>query len=229
VFNGVAELNEERAMDASDRTQATTRRALLTGAVGATAAVVMSGIRPATTSAADSDPVLLSEVNEATGTTVIRTSGDEQTGLNARSLSAVSGVGVIGFADGTDAAGGLFATTAATGLTYGVHARSQSPGGVGVLARNTTGAVGLAVDGKAAFRRSGKASVAAGTASITVTLSGVASSSMVFAMLAESRADRWVRAVVPTSGSFKIYLNRNVTKRTRVSWFVLDPFPASIP
>jgi hypothetical protein len=105
--------------------------------------------------------------------------------------------------------------------------------GVAGFANGTTGSIGvyaqadlpdraLYVDGKAHFSRSGRATVGAGRSSIKVTLAGTSSASRVFAVLHSNRAGRYVRAVVPTTGSFTIYLNTTVTSATYIAWFVLD-------
>jgi hypothetical protein len=106
------------------------------------------------------------------------------------------------------------------GSSYGVRGSSNASGTGGFF----EGGTAIKADGKIRFKRSGKATISAGASSKTVTLSGVGSSSMVFAVLAQSRSGRWVRAVVPASGSFTIYLNNTVSSDTKVSWFVLDPF-----
>jgi hypothetical protein len=41
-------------------------------------------------------------------------------------------------------------------------------------------------------------------------------------VLHSNRASRYVRAVVPTTGSFTIYLNTSVTSATYVAWFVIN-------
>jgi hypothetical protein len=53
-----------------------------------------------------------------------------------------------------------------------------------------------------------------------VSLGGVTASSLVFAVLAQNRSGRYVRAAVPESGKFTIYLNQNVSSDTKVSWIV---------
>jgi hypothetical protein len=55
-----------------------------------------------------------------------------------------------------------------------------------------------------------------------VNLAGVSFSSLVFAVLRSNRSGRYVRAVVPTTGYFTIYLNTTVTSSTYVVWFVLN-------
>ena len=97
------------------------------------------------------------------------------------------------------------------------------PAGVGVRAYgNTATAMALAVSGKAVFSRSGRATIGAGKSSIKINLAGVSWSSLVFAVLRSNRSGRYVRAVVPTTGSFTIYLNTTVTASTYVVWFVLN-------
>jgi hypothetical protein len=96
-------------------------------------------------------------------------------------------------------------------------------GGSGIQAINfdPTG-VALQVYGKVQFSRSNKNTIGAGKSSLKVNLAGVTSSSRVFAVLHSNRAGRYVRAVVPTTGSFTIYLNTTVTSATYVAWFVLN-------
>lgn len=96
-------------------------------------------------------------------------------------------------------------------------------GGVGVqaIASSATG-IGLTVSGKVVFSRSGRSTIGAGKASVKVTLAGTTTSSRVFAVLHSSRPGRYVRAVVPTTGSFTIYLNTTVASSTYVAWFVLN-------
>lgn len=97
------------------------------------------------------------------------------------------------------------------------------PGGAAVRAfADTATDVGLAVSGKVQFSRSGRATIAAGRSSIRVTLAGTTTSSRVFAVLHTNRSGRYVRAVVPTTGSFTIYLNTTVTASTWIAWFVIN-------
>ena len=105
----------------------------------------------------------------------------------------------------------------------GVEGDAFGPGGIGVRAwTNSTNQIALDVVGKVRFDRSGRSTIGKGKSSIKVTLAGVSSSSRVFAMLHSNRSGRWVRAIVPTSGSFTIYLNTTVTSSTYVAWFVLN-------
>ncbi|HEV8698655.1 MAG TPA: hypothetical protein VGQ89_13245 [Candidatus Limnocylindrales bacterium] len=107
---------------------------------------------------------------------------------------------------------------------YGLVAFGAA-GGAGVTAWGGSGSgadVALDVHGKAKFSRSGRATIAAGQSTKKITLTGVTWSSLVFAVLRSNRSGRYVRAVVPTTGSFTIYLNTSVTSSTYVVWFVVN-------
>jgi hypothetical protein len=94
---------------------------------------------------------------------------------------------------------------------YGVHAINFNPSGVA-----------LRVDGKVQFSRSGRNTLGAGKSALKINLVGVTSASRVFAVLHSNRAGRYVRAVVPTTGSFTVYLNTTVTSATYIAWFVIN-------
>ena len=78
------------------------------------------------------------------------------------------------------------------------------------------------VSGKVSLSRSGRRTMGKGTASTTISLAGVTSTSKVFAVLSTNEGGRWVRAVVPATNSFVIRLNTALTSSAVVSWFVLD-------
>ncbi len=105
----------------------------------------------------------------------------------------------------------------------GVIGDSDDPVISGVLARGSS-ATGLALSviGKAKFSRSGRTTIGSGRSSITIALNGTTSGSKVFAVLHSNRSGRYVRAVVPTTNSFTVYLNAAVTSASYVAWFVLD-------
>jgi hypothetical protein len=235
--------------DPSRTTELRTRRTVLAAAVGAAAATAASALgRPGPVEAHDADDVRLGGFNTAFGiTTIWHQNGSAfkaetigGTGVWGASAafrgvygSSGTGTGVIGeggafgvegVSGDPSGIGGRFWTTASSGQTVGVLGRSASPSGFGVLAKNTAGGTGLQVDGKARFRRSGKTAIGAGHASKRVYLAGVAANSLVFAVLAQSRTNRWVRAVMPAWGSFVVYLNGTVSANTLVSWWVIDPY-----
>jgi len=132
------------------------------------------------------------------------------------------GVGVVGVSDDWGVYGDGFVGVYGYG-SNGVVGESNTASGAGVTAYGL-GANDLALDvvGKVRFSRSGRASIGAGKSTKIVTLAGVSSSSRVFAVLHSNRSGRYVRAVVPTTGSFKIYLNSTVSSTTYVAWFVLN-------
>jgi hypothetical protein len=118
----------------------------------------------------------------------------------------------------------------------GYNAQGQTSGGVGVAGyAGDPGTVGVFADagthtdrtalrvlGKVAFSRSGRTTISAGASSKKITLAGVTSGSLVFASLASNRSGRYVRAVVPTTGSFTIYLNTSVTSASYLVWWVIN-------
>jgi hypothetical protein len=106
---------------------------------------------------------------------------------------------------------------------FGVVGRAQDGGGAGVTAIGfTDNTVALDVQGKVKFSRSSRVSIGTGKSSVKVTKGGVTSSSRIFAVLASNRSGRYVRAVVPTTGSFTIYLNTTLTSAAFVNYFIIN-------
>jgi len=104
----------------------------------------------------------------------------------------------------------------------GPTAAPLPPTGVAIVAQAADSSfVALHVKGRAKFDRSGVLTVGSNTASVTKSLAGVTSSSLVLAVLAEDLAGIWVRAAVPAAGSFTIHLNKPVANAATVTWFVL--------
>jgi hypothetical protein len=154
------------------------------------------------------------------------------------------GVGGRGFANGTGvvgySGGGAFPDAKTKTGVYGIAGqdsgsigvRGSSPAGHGIHGDTGTGIGGyfsapstgtaLYAAGKVRFSRSGKTYIAVGASSKAITLAGVTSSSLIFAVLASNRGGRWVRAVVVGSGSFTIYLNASLKSAAYLSWFVLN-------
>lgn len=131
------------------------------------------------------------------------------------------GVGVWGDSDDF----GVYGTGSVGVYGYGgngVFGESAGTGAAVVALASAASNLALDVHGKVKFSRSGRGSIAKNKSSLKVTLAGVSTSSLVFAVLFSNRSGRYVRAVVPTSGSFTIYLNTTVTSTTLVSWFVLN-------
>ena len=106
---------------------------------------------------------------------------------------------------------------------FGVVGRAQDGGGAGVTAIGfTDNTVAIDVQGKVKFSRSSRVSIGTGKSSVKVTKAGVTSSSRIFAVLASNRSGRYVRAVVPTTGSFTIYLNTTLTSAAFVNYFIIN-------
>jgi hypothetical protein len=136
-------------------------------------------------------------------------------------IDAPAGVGVVGQSDDWGVFGN--GTVGVYGLgTYGVVGESLSTAAGVVASAKSPTDLALDVYGKVRFSRSGRASIASGHSTKVVSLAGVSSGSRVFALIHSNRSGRWVRAVVPTTGSFKIYLNGTVSSTTYVAWFVLN-------
>jgi hypothetical protein len=97
-----------------------------------------------------------------------------------------------------------------------------SAGSIGVLAFGDPTGEALHVEGKVHFSRSGRVAMSAGKSSKAVTLVGGTGGTKVFAVLSTSETGRYVRAVVPATGKFTIYLNTTLATAAVVSWFALD-------
>ena len=82
--------------------------------------------------------------------------------------------------------------------------------------------VALEVIGKSKFSRSGRTTIAKGKASIKINLAGTSTSSHVLAVLGSVQTGRWIRAVVPSSGYFTVYLNTTTTANAFIHWFVIN-------
>jgi hypothetical protein len=155
--------------------------------------------------------------------TVIANSGVYGWAPEGDGETTLYGTGVWGDSPDT----GVFGT-GSTGVWgyggFGVAGQANSlSGSVGVFAIATSNSTfALWAEGKVHFKRSGRKSVSSGKSSVSVTLSGVTSSSKVFAVLATSESGRWVRAAVPASGKFTVYFNASLRSSASVSWFVLD-------
>jgi hypothetical protein len=127
--------------------------------------------------------------------------------------------GTVGLALGISAAGGSSGLSASSGSGVGVSGSSGS--GTGVVASSTSGTA-LSVQGKAHFSRSGSSSVAQGSKTKTVNVSGMTASSLVLVTLQTSVSGVYVTAAVPGSGKFTVHLNKNTPAATKFAWFVLN-------
>lgn len=210
-----------------------TRRSVLAaglGAVAASAAVTLA--RPLAASAADGDPLILGQSNQAdTPTTLegVLGVGPSLEVLNDVPLPnpinvyailgrSVNGPGVLGESLGSH---GL--------ASCGVQGVAVNEAGVGVSAFNVEGGTALHVMGKARLPdRSGRATVLAGRSSVDIDLrqtGGLGGTPLCFANLMSYRPGAFVTTIrpnYPVRGKARIYLNRVVSANTFVSWLVLD-------
>jgi hypothetical protein len=203
-----------------DTTVPRTRRALLGAALGAGVATVASALgRQAPVRAANGDSVLLGRLNDATSLTIIRnTSGGhvlEAVSTTGTALRGTSddGDGVFGAATG--GGDGVYGYAVNTGTAIHAYAKSKSEG------------TALQVEGKATFSRSGRATVSNGRSYVDVDLTdagGLAGSPLIVATCQSYRSGTWVAAArknYPSTGTFRIYLNKTATAATYVAWVVL--------
>jgi len=98
----------------------------------------------------------------------------------------------------------------------------RSDNGTGVLADSINGTA-LKVTGKAAFSRSGKATVQAGTSAVTVAGVPLTSASLILATVQQS-GGAYVKSAVPdvANSRFRINLNKAPTVDVAVAWFIVN-------
>lgn len=146
-------------------------------------------------------------------------------GLDAGSVGMMA-IGSLGaFIEGPDGAF-VVSDTNRTGLHAHVGTGSSAPAAplnTAMFASvSATTQVGLEARGRIRFpNRSGRALIAAGKSSVSVSVPGMTSANFAIATLNSARSGRWVRAVVCWSGKISIYLNTTVTSSTYVAWLVL--------
>lgn len=202
---------------AIDTSTPRSRRALLTGGLSGLVALGASALgRPAPVQAGVDGDVVLGASNATTDTTSLYNTTNSNTVL---SLTAnANGNGVL---SGSTAGSGVWGYS-----TSGAGGYVTSESSTGVYARSTTG-LALAVNGKASFSRSGRASVPAGKSYADITpVGGLGGVPKILATPQVKRAGVYVAAVrsnYPTAGKAGIYLNKvaSTTKSTPVAWFVI--------
>jgi hypothetical protein len=231
-----------------DRKRVHSRRALITGVVGAgvgAAVAVVATAQPAYaegenvtvgnvfTDATSSTGVetssgfgLLGQTTDATGSGVFGIDSSTAGGIAVKGASDVGtgvqgstvGNGQLGVAGLDNSSGGGTGVSGTSNSGTGVAGTSTS--GTGVQAASSTGTA-LAVAGKVTFSRSGTATVAAAKKSVTITLAGVTTSSMILATLQQAAGKIAVASAVPGSGSFIIHLTAAPTSSVKVAYFII--------
>jgi hypothetical protein len=140
-------------------------------------------------------------------------------GISAQS----GGTGVSG--SSTAASGVSGSSSSGSGVSgsssSGSGVSGSSSSGAGVKATSTSGPA-LSVVGRTHFSRSGAATVAQGSKTKTVTVSGMTSSSLVLVTLQVSVAGLYVAGAVPGSGKFTVHLNKSAPTTMRFAWFALS-------
>ena len=175
--------------------------------------------------------------NEAAGVWGETIQGTGVVGTGAWGVYGTGDIGVVG--DVSSAGTGVYGFTGdvalvtpppATGVAgiaaqtgVGVRGHASSGTATGVLASAaTTAQIALAVSGKLKLSRSGRVSIGSTSSSRKVTMAGVTSSSYVIATVQTSVSGLYVRAVVPTTGFFTIYLSKAPGKTVYVGYVVVN-------
>jgi hypothetical protein len=210
----------------------------------ATATLANALGRPASSRAADGDPVIAGQTVTASSTTQIhatsagaliaRTDATGSSAIDAQSMGGSANIGVRGAADGPNSTGVLghsgdsigVAGSSDTGVAVmgttanpgAIAVFGYSPEGIGVRARSNVGTA-LDVVGGAVFSRSGRLTIPAGGHSAVEAVNGLTSSSLVFAVVETGDASTWVRKVVPTTGKFTVLVKKRVAAATQIAWF----------
>jgi hypothetical protein len=218
--------------DSGDRTIA-----FATSNIGVAPALLASNAAGAATTAGQTDPTDPGGITSAAGIYAFAVDDTDAAPYWLTTYSAIYGWAPTAPLDVPVAASGVWGDSDDIGVAgsggvgvrgdgfYGMVAAGAVSGGTGLLAWGGTGTgndIALDVRGKAKFSRSGRATIGAGRSSIKINVTGVTWSSLVFAVLRSNRSGRYVRGVVPTTGSFTIYLNTTVSSSTYVVWFVVN-------
>jgi hypothetical protein len=144
--------------------------------------------------------------------------------------ASANGYGVMGLGYyglyGSGAAGVVGDVDAGTGVQgwTGLALAPAPVAHVGVWAGAENGRAALQVSGVARFSRSGRVSFLSGQRSKKIIVrGGITSTAFGLANLQANRTGVYVQAVVPTpsTSTITIYLNKAVTSRTIVAWFVV--------
>jgi hypothetical protein len=129
---------------------------------------------------------------------------------------------LVGVAGVSAKADGVYGSS---GTANGVHGVASGTGAA-VLAENPSGGPALRVAGPAVFSRSGLATIASGTNSVTVTGLKLSSASLVLATLQNHLFGIYVVAAVPNVAgkSITIYVNKAPTSPAvaKVAWFIVN-------
>jgi hypothetical protein len=188
------------------------RRALRALVGGGIVGAGLFGSRATTADAADGDPIIAGQTTTATSETTLDGGGGFSADFGSFSHDTVVGGNGCGL-------------LVAQGDNSGVYTLSAE--GAGVVAN---GYPAIQAEGDVVFRASGRLVVPAGASKVTRlgNVSGgngvqvtIGPNSLIFATIQQNRPGVFVQAAVPSSTGFTIYLNKAVTAKTTVAWFVL--------
>ena len=148
--------------------------------------------------------------------------GDSNTGVGV--LGTAASVGVLGAGGAVGVLGNSFDLTGTS--VYAVSSTYPLPAPLANTALHarravTAGGYAAYVDGRLKMRLSGRAAMATGTSSKTISVAGLTTTMMAFAVLQTSESGTWVRAAVPSAGVLRIYLNKALTSSAVVAWMVI--------
>jgi hypothetical protein len=189
------------------------RRAVLGAAAAGVGGLLAARLGRTDVAAATAGTMQYGADNDAgTDQTILRSSSSETSFLG---LNSGTGTGLYGESEGI----GVFGFTNGGVAGYG----DAYLGGTAVKAwAVSTQGTALDMIGKARFSRSGKTYLLSGRSYKDVSIPGVTSASYALATLQSNRSGVYVQSVVPTTGKIRIYLNKKVTAKTYVAYFVID-------
>jgi hypothetical protein len=175
------------------------------------------------------------DLNGNTNETGVYGFSDDSTAATGVWGDSIQGTGVVGTGDwgvygfaGDEsilpplAQAGVLGTGGAGG-GIGVRGHAAPGGSYGIIATaSSTAQYALYVSGKLRLSRSGRVSVASTATTKVVTLAGVTTASYIIATLQTSISGCYVRAVVPKTGGFTIYLSKAPGRTAVVGYVVVN-------
>jgi hypothetical protein len=184
--------------------------------------------RPLDAVAANGDPLILGQENQADALTKLDGGLNVSQTIQVINNDPVEDVAIFAFSEsGFGVAGESQGTRGLS--SSGVRGVAGKRGGVAVSALNDADGLALHVAGKARFAtRSGRATVLAGRSLVDIDLrakGGLNGTPLCFANLMSDRPGVYVRTFrpnYPIAGKARIYLNRTVSSNAYVAWFVLN-------
>jgi len=219
------------------------RRALILGAAAAGAGLAADLVAGSAAQAApdSSPPVLLGKLSSTDGSTTVsskkanglvgqtRTTGfsgvagldfNKTKGSNGVYGQTNQGFGVFGIGIGGGNGVGGHSNSSGHSAIFGVD--SAASGGTAILGQSRHG-LALHAEGKVKFSTSsGVTIVPGGQRTATVQVSGMTTSSKVFATIQQAQSGVHIEGAEPGTESFTLTLSAHPSQPLRVAWFVLE-------